>query len=269
MLQPVRLRETPAGLQIVAGFRRLQAAVSEELEVIPYCLARGEPGLLFVQAVEEHAGQGSSVREQARAVAVALELGWSVGRVARDLLPALGLEPSEHLASRYVRLQAMPPELMDLLATKNFSLRRHLPFCDLTAADCRLLAELATTLGLGARQIEEVTIELREVAAREGIPLAQVVVELELDGGGQGTPVALTRLEQRRYPEASRRRRQIQQLAGELAQGRVALRFDRNFARDGVDLSFHVDSAQELRDLSRELSTDHSLELVWKILEQL
>lgn len=268
VLDPVLLRETPAGLQMVSGFRRLQVATEERLTGIPAQVVQGDAGQLFVQVVESHSGQDSSVREQARAVAVGLELGWSVRRVARDLLPALGLEPSANLASRYARLRGLPVELMDLLAVKSFSLRRHLPFCDLPRADCQLLAAVATGLGLGGRQIEEVSTELREVAAREGLALAQVVQQLELDQQEQVTTEALARLEQRRYPEASRRRRQIGELGRELAQGRVDVRFDRNFTRDGVDLSFHVNSVQQLRELSRELGADHSLELICQILEK-
>ena len=269
VLTPLRLRETPGGLQLVAGFRRLQIAREEGLATVPARVVSGEPGLLLVQAVEEHAGLSASVREQARAVALGLELGWPVERVARRLLPALGLEPSAHLATRYARLRALPRELLDLLHSKRFSLRRHLPFCDLTGDECRLLAAVAASLGLGARQIEQVSSELREVAAREDLPLTQVVEQLGLQQPGQGAPEALARLERRRYPEAARRRDEVEALARELAPGRVSVRFDRNFARDGVDLGFHIDSVQQLRDVTRELGSDHSLERLWQILEKL
>jgi len=268
VLQPVQLLETPAGLQPVAGFRRLQVAAELRLDEVPAQVARGEAGPLFALAVEEHAGQGCNVREQARAVAVSMELGWSAEQVARDLLPALGLQPHAGLVTRYVRLQAMPAELLDLLVSKGYSLRRCLPFCDLPEEDCRLLAVVAVGMGLGGRQIEEVSSQLREVAAREDLALAQVVEQLGLDRQDGDDAGGLGRLELRRYPEASRRRREMEALARQLAGGEVAVRFDRNFARDGVDLGFHVHSVQKLRELTRELGTDHSLELIRQILDK-
>ncbi len=269
VLAPVRLLETAAGLQPAAGFRRLELAAELGLGEVPAEVVTGAPGPLLVRAAEEHAGQPANVRELARAVGAALDLGWDEQQTARELLPALGLEPGVRLARRYARLRALPAVTLDLLVGKGYSLRRCLPFCDLSAADCELLTAVAAGLGLGARQIEEAASQLREVAAREAVPLARLVDELELDRPDQAAAEALARLERRRYPDASRRRHEVEQLAGSMARLGVTVGYDRNFTRDGVDLRLRVGSVEELEAIVRPLSSEHGTELLRRILKEL
>lgn len=269
VLRPVRLRETEGGLQAAAGYRRLEAAAELGLAEVPAEVVDHEPGALLVRAAEEHAGQPANVRELTRAVKIALALGWDDHRVAQELLPALGLEPSVRLVQRHARLRALPPIMLDLLVAKAYSLRRCLPFCDLATDECELLAAVATGLGLGARQIEETASRLREVAAREGLPLGRVVGELELDRPDQASGEALSRLERRRYPDASKRRQVVDELARQLTAQGVGVGYDRNFARDGVDLRLRVESVEQLRRLADELGSGRVVDLVRRILEQL
>lgn len=270
MLVPVWARRVGEAYQLVAGFRRVETALELGLQRIPAVIVDGNVGELFCKSVERHAGQEANLRERARAVSVGLSLGWTARQVAQRLLPALALEPSGRLAEHLARVGRLPPELLDLLVAKSFSLRRSLAFCALDAAEARSLARVATQLALGARQIEEVGTWLQEIARREQLPLAQVLQQLGLGETDEPDRAAsLQRLEQRRYPEATRRRAAIAALCDGFAAGLVTVRHHKNFAADGVDLSLHVDSVAQLREAAARLADGPTLERLDKILEQL
>lgn len=258
-----------AGRQLlVAGFRRRALALELGLKNLPARLLEGDPEQLFVLAVEQHAGQPVNLRERMHAVLIGLRLGWSAGQVARRLLPPLGLEPHPALAQRHAALAALPPQLLDLLVSKGLSLRRCTPFLALDADQARLMARLALALGLGARQLEQVLAWLLEISGRDKLPLDQLVQQLELLSPDHAEG-ALGRLEQRRFPETTRRRLLLRQRCEDFAAGRVALRFDPNFTRDTLELRATVASAAELTELAELLGSAPQRRLLEEILQLL
>jgi hypothetical protein len=272
-LRPLRLLREPGGLTMIAGFRRLDALRELHATDAPAEIVDGDRAELFCAAVEEHAGQAATLRERARAIAIASSLGWSSEVIGGRLLPALGLAARPHLAEQHLRLLALPDSLLDLLVAKGFSLRRCLPLCELAPADGERLAAVAAALQLGGRQIEEVLIALLEISRRDGIAIAQLVEELELlavsPGGGVAPGeaaariadprAALHRLERRRLPETWRRRDELQLLIRPLAAAGAAVRFDPNLATTDLEVAVRGESADELRAALRRLVEEPAL----------
>jgi ParB-like chromosome segregation protein Spo0J len=265
LLRPPARSPSPSGrLQLVAGFRRVdllrQLGRGEDHEV-PARLVHGPPFELLLRSVEEHAGQEANLGERARAIRAGLGLLTGEGVPEEDaisavtlrLLPPLGLQPHRDLVAQHLELLAAPQGLLELLVDKAFSLRRCLPLIRIERADAALLARVARHLQLGGRQIEEVATQLLEVARREQLELAQVVEELDLlephDPGRRGrqSAGALERLETRRMPETSRRRRELDRLCESFAGGGIDLRYDRDLCDDIVEIVLRCRSCEELR----------------------
>lgn len=263
VLDPVWL--VAESLDVVHGHRRVEAAAELGLASVPALMLAGEPEDLFVKAVEVHAGQGDqNLREMARAMEVAVSLGMDQGQVARRLMPALGLEPHPELVRRHLRLLTLPPELLQLLLRKGFSLRRCLPFCDVAPEDARLLASVCQ--GLGARKIEQTATALREICARDGVALAELVRGLELDPADAR---GIRRLDARRHPETTGLRQRGDEVAAKLSGGVARVAFDRNFSRDGVELSARLERPEDLDRLVQHLASPGSLQQLRRLLELL
>ena len=263
VLDPIAVRGD--ALEIVHGHRRVEVARELGLARVPVLQVEGDSGELLAHAVEAHAGRGDqNLREAARAVAAALRLGMSQEQVAARILPALGLEPHMELVRRYRRLLALPPDLLQLLLSKGFSLRRCLPFCDLPGGDALLLARLCQ--GLGARQIEETATALREICARDGLELERLVDELALDPLERD---GLDRLFARRQPETTALRRRAGELARELGGDEARVTFDPNFTRDGVELSVRLMREGDLDRLVQRLVEPDKRDLLGRLLELL
>lgn len=247
VIEPVTVWTGGEEPRLVAGFRRVQ--VLEELgeSEVPARLSERPLDELFIAAVESHAGQPANLREVARAVSVGLELGWSLEQTATRLLPALALEPHPRLAGRYLELLDLPAELLQLFVDKGFSLRRCLPFCALEPAAAGILAALVRSGAVrGGRQLEEAASWLVEAAAREGTTVAALAGELGLLGPDAAS--SLTRLEVRRFPEVSRRRRELDVLCDAVAGGERGLRvgYDRNLADEEIEVTLRLASPGDL-----------------------
>jgi ParB-like chromosome segregation protein Spo0J len=269
VLVPLEVTPISNGYLLVDGFRRLELLREREPERVPVTVVEGERAELFVRVAERHAGQGANLREVARAVRAGLGLGLSLEQVGQRILPPLGLEPSRVLAERHLELLELPQDLLDLLVDKGLSLRRCLPFCRLARADAEAIVAVARGLQLGARQLEEVTWSLVELAAREGLSPAQVAVEIGLLGPRAEESGALERLDARRLPETTRRRQELDRLCEGLGGEQLEVRYDRNLARQSVELLARVGSRAELEQLAELLRRRASGDLLQRILEAL
>jgi len=268
VLRPVCLLHSDQGYRPAAGFRRLQVLRELGSDTAPARVSSADPGEAFIEALEDHAGQPANLRERVRAVCIGERLGWSAERIARRVMPALGLSPHPHLMTQHARLAQLPRGLLDLLTGKGFSLRRCLPFCGLAQAEARLLARVALNLGLGGRQVEEVFACLQEIAGRESISLEAVVQDLGLKEAGQDRawPEAL---EGRRYPELTRRRAALDRAVRDFADGRVTVGYERNLCDEGVELRFKVRDDDQLQQVLRALSEPETAAQLQRILELL
>jgi len=245
ILWPITLRPATKGhYQTAAGFRRIEAARTLGLVSVPARVVDAPPVELFLTAVEEHSGQPVNLRERARAVAVAAGLldlderndadDWLVCR----LLPALGLQPSARLVEQHLRFAALPPELADLLVDKAFSLRRCLPYCSLSSADAELLARLGRAHRLGGRRLEE-------------------------------AKPALSRLEARRLPETTRRRRELDALAQRLLAAGVTARYDANLGTGALEIAVSAQGAAELYAALDTLADEEVRRLARALIERI
>ncbi len=274
ILQPVLLCGTSGELQVIAGFRRLEVAHRLGLDQVPARVEQGAPAELFLAAVEEHTGVELNLREQARAMGIAQELGWSLERIVRQLCAPLGINPHSVLVEKYLRVMTIPPVLFELFVAKGFSLRQCLPYCELPPDDGDRLAQVAVHLGLGSRQLETATTWLLAISRRDEQGLAQVVDELDLllpwEPGQQGQAQrrALGRLEERRFPETCARRREVEQLCGELGD-QLLVRYDRNFSRDTMEVVLQAGTLAALDQHAAGLQETRTRELLAKILERL
>jgi ParB-like chromosome segregation protein Spo0J len=249
-------------MTLMAGFRRVEALRRLGQSEVPAQVSARPPLELHVEAVEEHAGQGANLREVARAIQIGQQLGLSLEQAARRLLPPLGLEPHPDLAARYLELLRLPPPLLSFFVDKGFSLRRCLPFCRLERGEAEVAARMAAHLK-GGGKLEQATTQLQELAAREDAPMAGLAREL---GFFEGDPEALSRLEARRMPETTRRRRELDGLCRELAAQQLAVRYDPSFTSEEVELVLSVRSVDDLSSRLEQLGEAAARERLGRVL---
>ena len=225
--------------------------------------------------MEGHAGQPVSLRERAKAVQLCKFIYLSDKDVAARVLPPLGLEPHPRLVRRLRELARLPDDLLGLLSSKGFSLRRALPFCRLDPAEAALLAPLCRHLGLGARKLEETVWALREISARDRVSLAELFRELELGGdaaaerAGPGRAAAVERIDRRRFPSLWARRDLADAAVADLAGVDVAAHYDRNLNHARVSLGWEVQRVDDLDRIAGALCDPKLRRALERLLEAL
>lgn len=246
ILQPLTVFQTfpQEKWHVVHGFRRLAALRRLGITQAPVTPIDHPEKIseAFLEVLELHVGQPINLREKCRALTIAQACAMPLNLMVKRLLPALGLPAQKHIFEQYKLLEQLPRELFDILADRDFSLRRCLPFTQLSAEEGQKLASLIRASDLTGKQIEELFTAAREIAARESCSLGQILDELTANADSSGLMSCLT---QRRYPEAFRRRQKINELSHDWASKWMSIRFDQNFNRSGCELVLAIDDENQ------------------------
>jgi len=249
VLDPILVRSEGEGQCLVCGFRRVAAAGQVGLADVPVRVlpesVSVEQCLRFALGHNTAAGPVDVV-EAARAVERWHSLlGWPDDRLRQELLPLMGMPPTEKHLSRLRTVQQLPRPAREALAAGRWDLS-HVELIERFAAD-QWPALCETLLGqcrLTHSEALEVLKYASDICRRDGITVAELLqTDEDLSPRERGTELRRL-LQLRRMPRLESQRARLAELLAELKlPHNVRLKTDRSFESRTVDLIVRLQDA--------------------------
>ncbi len=189
-------------------------------------------------------------------------------KIVREKFSLIGLRRSTELYHAHLRLLRLPPIAQEFIEAEGLALRRASLFFKLPAETLPALLDAARALRLNLNEISAVLELIEEIARRDGLS-PRDVLEAALSGGAGRTKSSfLERLRERRYPQLSKYRSQLQAWTSELTFSvPVKVEWDPQLERPGIRLIADLADADDLATLREELATeDEVLKRIFDIL---
>ncbi len=176
-------------------------------------------------------------------------------RIVREKFGLIGLHRAKDLLPAYVRLLELPRDAQEFIETEALPLRRASVFFKLPAEALPAFLSIARELRLTSSELSEVLVLAEEISRRDGSePLS--VLEAARSCGGQKASF-LQSLRERRYPELSRYRAQLEAWTSELEFSLpVRVEWDPQLERPGLRLIVELADEDALDSFRRELETE-------------
>ncbi|PLR79971.1 chromosome partitioning protein ParB [Bacillus canaveralius] len=164
ILQPIIVRKTIKGYEIVVGERRFRAAKEAKLEKIPVVVRDlTEQQMMELAVLENLQREDLSPIEEAAAYQMLMK---KLGLTQEELAKRLG-KSRPHIAN-HVRLLSLPPKIQELISDGKISMGHGRALLGLRHKE-KLLAVVEKTIkeNLNVRQLEQLIQQLNEHVSRE------------------------------------------------------------------------------------------------------
>lgn len=260
ILTPLWVRSRPNHTwQLVTGFRRFAAARQLDLDHIPVrVLSGGAEECLRVALHETVQGRPLAAAEQVRVVAKFRKLArYEDERLAREILPLLGLPSSLRILRRLLQVAELPEDILKAL-DQGLTLEVAGSLGRRSEAERRFLVDLVLRWRLGANKQRELVRLLDDLGRLRNQPLDRLWAELgleEREADREMSPADRFRrlrrvLHEARYPVRSAHEARLQALLArlELPPG-VEVAMPPDFEGDRLVLRLTAESPQSLREL--------------------
>ncbi|MCF8110543.1 MAG: ParB N-terminal domain-containing protein [Desulfobacteraceae bacterium] len=211
---PVLQAKHKGGFRVVAGFRRVSACISLNLEQIPARVITAETDALYcfqVSVADNAATRALNMGEQCSLVENLHNLCGTKEAVSQALEPA-GLRVPPALVEKFIRLSKMPDEVRQGVSGNYLSLNTALDMESLSRASAIAVAGVFRKLRPGLNQQREILEGLRDLAGRgetsidsmlEGPEFSDITDSYDIDRGRRFS-LLRSLLYRKRYPALSR-----------------------------------------------------------------
>lgn len=275
ILQPPILLRAEAGLLIVCGFRRVEAARSHGLESVPAMVCAGlDRRQTVLLGLLERLSQGElNDVERARAVEKFRKNGWLPGELSEALFPLLGMKMNSMALEQLQTLLQMPREVQAKVAAREMHLytAHRLSFW---GGRVEQIAQWFSTLGLGVNKQRELLDLMDEVVRVNKLPPDELIGILDQIRCGE--PVFrvydawIRELKSRRYPRLTEAERQFEESKARFKlPGQIQLMPSPYFEENRYRIAFPFQSREELERYSRkllEMAASSELDAILKLI---
>ena len=180
--------------------------------------------------------------------------GMTVDRIVREKFSLLGLRQAKDLYQAYLRLVDLPAPVQAFIEAEGLPLRRARVFFKLPPEALPPLLEMAGEARLTLTEISEVLELVEETSRRDGAAPLDVLREAAAGSADRTKRSLLERLRERRYPELSRYRAQLEAWRRELDFSvPVRIEWDAQLERPGIRLIADLADADALDTLRADL----------------
>jgi ParB family transcriptional regulator, chromosome partitioning protein len=164
ILQPIILRKTIKGFEIVVGERRFRAAKEAGLETVPAVVRElTEQQMMELAVLENLQREDLNPIEEGAAYQTLIE---KLGVTQEELAKRLG-KSRPHLAN-HIRLLSLPPKIQELISNGKITMGHGRALLGLRQKDkLPAIAEKTLKEGLNVRQLEQLIQQLNETVPRE------------------------------------------------------------------------------------------------------
>ena len=267
----------------VAGFKRLHGLAGllgpeAETEIRELPADTGTLRVLSVAAADTLRHRSLNPFEIARGIKIGISLGHTRATIAKHLLPHFGAEPHEAVVERHLKLLRMQPALVPFLEEKGVTLKRALELVRVPSDGAPLLVELATTLGLSARALEEWARMIGDIADRDLLSWPEMAEQSGLLEVARDPDLTVADRAKRcgrllrklRYPlwaqALATTRTRIRKLE---APERVTVKWDDTFESEGLILEIRVHDTGGFQEDVAHLTDEDRLERLEELLDSL
>lgn len=166
ILQPIIVRKTIKGYEIVVGERRFRAAKEAKLEKVPAVVRDlNEQQMMELAVLENLQREDLNPIEEGTAYQILME---KLQLTQEELAKRLG-KSRPHLAN-HIRLLSLPPKIQELISEGKISMGHGRALLGLRKKDkLQLLVDKTIKEGLNVRQLEQLIQQLNEIVPRETI----------------------------------------------------------------------------------------------------
>nr|WP_231117011.1 ParB/RepB/Spo0J family partition protein [Pseudodesulfovibrio alkaliphilus] len=259
-IQPVLVRTTAGGLELVAGYARVAALGRLGRPVLARLVETenpAEPGLLYL------ADNAQRPLDDAMRLAA-----WhhfrpllDDARLAEEVLPCLGITPGSRDAKLLADWLSLPKQWQGNLAAGRVPLAAGTVLSRMTDADRQAVAPLFAELSWSRSNAVNLLTWLFEAARMTGRPVARIMTEQGMEQTtqrGLSPKDAMSRLaalaREARHPTLSAMQARFTAAASDLTTGtRWRITQPDHFETDGVELSARIASPDQLERAVRDL----------------
>ncbi len=268
--------------RLVDGFKRLQAIQQLKNKTIPSfpCLVIPSSISLVQIALWRLATQSNqrpfTGLEVCRMLAILAEMGIAESLITKQILPKLGLKPSQKMTEELLRLGSIL-EMTDSSFLKHQTPEELLPLLKFSPEEIDCLFQNLKELTLGGNKWKSLLQLFNEVGRFRNWPLAQIMESPEvvriLHNPQIQPPVRFRLLKQQlevwRYPELTLSREKFEQGVKKLQlPAQSGIQYDPFFEKDDLTLKIQASSLEELTEQLNALQQTLERE-AWETLFQL
>ena len=266
LLEPIWVKESIKGMQITAGFSRLDAARAAGLKQIPVFIADDDIsiGYLLYQILLAHCVSSDlNVIEKARI----LKIMDSVDPENRkQLFTLLELPDKSSFEDEMKALLSLEPGIQYYIEEYNVSFKQASQFLQLDAEEQQYCAELASTLLIRPVELLDISIQLRESAKRDEVSMQDLSSALGIPDilhssltRGQKIQELKHQIAECRYPKLTEWNAAIEASAKSMgfpANGQ--LKWDKTLENPGLLIQMQLKSNEDVQRLVTDLSSDQA-----------
>ncbi len=179
LIEPITLKESPKGYQIVSGFRRvsiLRELGETEIESRAFEKEGADPFTLFLISLHENlTTRGFNAVEKAMALDRLVHL-FQIDRnsVIKTFLPLFSLETNEKILNTFLLLARMEDELKRYVLKEEVSRSNIRLFSTFDPEDRRAILSLVSSLKLSENRLREILTFLQEISQRNGCSVTEI-----------------------------------------------------------------------------------------------
>ena len=255
IVQPVLLLDGPA-LTVITGFKRIEAARSLGLTLVPAVITSlGEKDALL-RAIHDNVSRGLNTVEKATALSKMVGMGFPAGEVF-ETMALLGLKAHEKVLKSFLALADSAEALKSFVVARNLSVTNIeglLRFDEAERAGLlALLAPLHTTEGY-----------LREILRMAALMrLKEGRIDFDSLSGAENAEDLRRKLKARTYPMLSSMQQELEALrrACALPPG-VDIKVDPTFEKEYIDINIRarkIEDVEQALEKIRKIMNDGSL----------
>ena len=269
LIQPVLLRKTSGGYQIVCGFRRISVMRElgkSEIESRVFEEKEMDEFQLFSLSLQENlTTRGFNAVEKAIALDKLIHR-FQIGRnvVVKTFLPSFSLEPNEKILATFLSLARMEDEIKTYVLTEEVSRANIRKLSALTPGDRMALLSLISPLKLGENRLRELLTLLEETSRRDHATVKEIAGQPELQAilsQKELTPSQKTERVKRalmglRYPRLNQLEKTFEEKKKDLSlPSNISLHHPPFFEGKGLKIEFQFETVEEYRSILKSLSS--------------
>lgn len=268
LLSPPRVRSGEGGRwRVVTGWKRLQAAAQlgwEKIAALILSPETPEAQLLLLYLHDNAFSRAFNPLEQAR-LAARLRAHWDRETLVAKALPLMGLAPAPVYLERLLAVAGLEAAWQELVARERLGLTAGARLAAWASADRLAALPFLAGLPLSQSKQEELVSAVEILARREGVALADILLEEELQqiitdakvNPQERAAAVRRRLNERVSPQYSAAKKAFQaglDRLGLRCHPRLRLQEPPAFEGPDFELSLKFKDSRELRELLEELS---------------
>lgn len=260
--KPILAYQSPSCIKIVGDIYRFEAAQDARRPSMPvYLIQESESTLELLDLVMDYFAP-MTLMDKALLVKAAIELGVPRSLLASKILPKLDLPPNEKAIDQILFLLKLPIGLQHFVVDKGLSLKRVLIF-ERASHHLDWVERFIANLRVGINMAAEIIQNVWEMAQLQDVDFQTMAERMGLwemaDQEYEDSRVAVMEIREKinraRYPTLTEAGQTLADHINslELPSG-VSVKWDPYFERQGVDIAFHANDGDNLKDVIDALS---------------